>query len=88
MFNSRGLKAPWTISWTDLLRLQTSDNSSIGIIRLFIDAPDAASDKACKNLDLSTSVTALDGIKEMASFAHSNAFKPYARVIAISVYVT
>lgn len=35
--------------------------------------PEAASDNAFKNLDRSFSVTAVDGISETLSFAHSNA---------------
>lgn len=84
MRNSSGRRAPWTISWTVLLRRQTSDSSSIGCLRACTSSPDAAADNACKNLDLSKSVTAVDGISETLSFAHSRALTPYARVSANS----
>ena len=88
MFNSSGFKASWTMSWTVRLRLQTSESSSIGTIMVFMLTPDAASDNACKNLELSTSVTAVFGINETLFFAHSKACTPYARTRAISAYVT
>lgn len=53
-----------------------------------MSAPDAALDKACKKLDLSISVTALGGIKETLSFAHSKAFPEQARVRDNRAYVT
>lgn len=88
IFNSSGLKAPWTISWTVRLRRQTSDSSSIGAARERISAPDAASVNACKNLEHSTSVSAVDGINWTPSLAHFNACTPNARVRASSAYVT
>lgn len=50
--------------------------------------PEAASDNACRNLELSTSVTAVLGSKETLPLAHSKAFTLYARTRAISAYVT
>ena len=88
MFNSSGLKAPWTISWTVRLRRQTSDNSSTGTAKELISAPDAASDNAFRNLERSTSVTAVCGISETLSLTHSTAWARYARVSANRVYVT
>ena len=87
-FNSWGLNAPWTISWTVRFRRHTSDSSSIETVRVFISAPVATFDNVCKKLVRSTSVTAVNGTNEMQSFAHSTAFIPYARVRASSAYVT
>jgi len=87
-FNSSGLKAPWTISWTVLFRRQTSESSSTAPIRVLISTPDAASVSAWKIFVCSTSVTTVDGIKETLSLAHSNALAPYARVSASKAYVT
>lgn len=74
IFNSRGFKASWTISWTVRFLRQTSESSSIGAITVLMLAPDAISDNVCKNLVLSTSVTAVFGINEMLPLAHSRAF--------------
>ena len=57
-------------------------------VRVFISAPAATFENACKNLARSTSVTAVNGTSEMHSFAHSTVFIPYVRVRASSAYVT
>lgn len=87
-FNSRGLNAPWTISWTVQFRRHTSDSSSTETVRVSRSAPVATFDNACKNIALSTSVTAVNGTSEMHSFAHSTAFIPYVRVRASTAYLT
>lgn len=84
MLNSSGLRLPWTISWTFRFLRHTSDISSMGTIRELTSAPEAASDKAWRNLARSTSVTAVKGINETQLLAHSSAWAPYALVNASS----
>lgn len=59
------------------LRRQTSDSSSTGTERALTPTPDAASDNACTNLERSTSLTAVKGINETLSLAHSTDRAPY-----------
>ena len=88
MFRSRGLRAFWTISWTVLLRRQTSDSSSRELCRAMPFEPDAKSERALRKLMRSASVMTVDGINEMGPLAQSRTLGPYILAKDSRTYAT